>query len=298
MLSVQKHNPGIPICLLVDSDTAATLVGFRASVKDLAAEVVALDTPKEYNGLQTSRYLKTTMRKWIKGNFLYLDGDTIICESLAEISDVVGEVSAVWDIHVPFSENINGPYLSYKINKLGWHASINNEHFNGGVLFVRDTPVAHDFFTMWNTLWQESLERGVSIDQPALSETNYRNQGVIKAIDGKWNCQVNYGTHFLHTAAVLHYFGSNQGNTLPYKMTNASLLSTFKKEEKLSPKLLEILENPKSAFNSSLIIADKEILTYIRSPFFKFTYSVFEKRGLLYKVHKVYSMIASKLKNL
>ena len=83
--SARLHNPYADILVVTDNATANTIKGGRAEIKKYLSDIVVVDIPAEYNNMQKSRYIKTNLRKFVEGDFLYIDSDTVIAESLAEI---------------------------------------------------------------------------------------------------------------------------------------------------------------------------------------------------------------------
>ena len=97
--TLRRHNPDAEVILLVDKDTELTLIGKRSGIKELVAEVKAVETPVGYNAMQRSRYLKTNFRHFISGDLLFIDADTVIGGSLAGVDDIDAEIACVPDEH-------------------------------------------------------------------------------------------------------------------------------------------------------------------------------------------------------
>ncbi|MDR1216921.1 MAG: hypothetical protein LBK25_09580 [Treponema sp.] len=73
------------VTVLIDDISANTLINTRAEIYN-AAKITALKLPESLNKEQRSRWLKTSMRRHIKGDFLYIDCDTIIADDLLDIT--------------------------------------------------------------------------------------------------------------------------------------------------------------------------------------------------------------------
>lgn len=304
LISLRKVMPNIFVTLLTDRETTISLTGFRSKILELVNEQQVIEINSDYSSLQKSRYLKTKMRDYVTGDLLYIDGDTLVCEDLSEIFTYTDELYAVLDIHQYYSKSINKEYLQYKVSKLGWHAAFNDCHFNGGLMFSRDSEKSHIFFELWHNLWLESVSNGINFDQSSLNEANYRLNGVVHELDGTWNCQVAYGLNYLYNAKIIHYFGSNIGKKLPYQLTNIDLLTKFKKEEYIIPEIIEVINSPKIAFNQTLMISDEAIIKIIRTEYFNYLLKSYNEKSLLYKfinshlrINGIVSVIWKKLLN-
>ena len=67
-------------------------------------EKAVVNVPEHYNKVQTSRYLKTSLRQTVEGDFLFIDSDTIITDSLADADSLTGNVMMVLDYHVSLQQ--------------------------------------------------------------------------------------------------------------------------------------------------------------------------------------------------
>ena len=76
--SARLHNPDATLLVVTDQVTMDNLKGKRAEIKKYVTYFIVVDIPAEYNNMQKSRYIKTNLRKFVKGNFLYIDCDTVI----------------------------------------------------------------------------------------------------------------------------------------------------------------------------------------------------------------------------
>ena len=82
--------------VVMDEDTHQRLVGKKAEMlNDVTPIVVSI--PPEYTVMQRSRYLKTQLRQLVKGDFLFLDCDTLICDRLDDVDNIKANVAMVSD---------------------------------------------------------------------------------------------------------------------------------------------------------------------------------------------------------
>lgn len=216
MYSLRKHNPGCHITLATEESTRQRLTGRLGGIRDFADEITLFDLPDNLSLLQKSRYIKTTIRQKIEGDFLYIDSDTLILGSLKELENVRNDVSAIrlqssedWGLGNPHGmlrtfNKIRGvePTTDYGIT----------DYYNGGVILARDTPQARALFQSWHELWRESsMQYGFHKDQCALWRANKLNGNIIQPIDGKYNLQAicpNIALRYLGDCRVFHYLSS------------------------------------------------------------------------------------------
>ena len=103
--SARRRNPGAHITLLTDTVTEASF-GQRgaqdAAFRALFDEVVVAPLDPSLPAMKRSRLLKTGMRQYVEGNFLFIDADTVVVRSLEEIDSVEASLAACRDLHAPF----------------------------------------------------------------------------------------------------------------------------------------------------------------------------------------------------
>ncbi len=216
MLLVSLHtlrvrNPQAEVLVVMDETTHHRLEELHSPILSNAKPVV-VHIPPEYGKVQCSRYLKTTLRERIQGDFLFIDGDTMVSDSLSDIDDVKADIAMVTDLNRPIEMGrIEYGLKIAKKAELLVEGTEKEPYFNSGVMFVRDTQLAHDFFRKWHELWKVASGKGVHLDQPPLCETNRVMGHVIKELPGIWNCQYRfldyrYYEPYAKKAKILHYY--------------------------------------------------------------------------------------------
>ena len=88
------------------------------NIKKYVSEIIVVNVPDGMNKMHRSRYLKTTLRQHISGDFLFVDADTVITCDLSEIDEVDMEIAAVLDRHSPVSEHELVDGIKSAISKL------------------------------------------------------------------------------------------------------------------------------------------------------------------------------------
>ena len=219
--SLRMYNSDVVVELVVDASTNMSLEERRAKIRAYVNEVHVVETPAGYNPVQISRYLKTNLRKFVKGDFLFIDCDTIICDSLAEIDEVDADIAMVADLNEALLLADLNTIENYK--RAGFGDATGLPYFNSGVIYAKDTLFVHQFYAHWYDNWQKSNNRGVKYDQPALCATNVACGKAVKELNGVWNCQFKFGGYrTINKAKIMHYYSNNGGNndffTLPMDM--------------------------------------------------------------------------------
>lgn len=270
MYSLKKHNPDAEIVLLTDSGTFQSLKGKRESIKSYIDEFIVVEPPKEFLPIQKSRYLKTTLRQHIKGDCLYIDNDTLITGDLSELENIEVEIGAVYDNHRnDWNEKHPFPMVVEYYHCMGYDklpAYNIQHHFNGGLMYSKDTELSHKLYSKWHELWLEGSKHGFHSDQPTLWLANLELKNPITAISGIFNCQVPYdlALKYLDDAKILHYFSSYnifQG----FFMQNKKVLQHIRKEG-ISSKIDKLIENAKQDFKKNIYVIKGTDLEIYNSP--------------------------------
>lgn len=205
--SARYHNPDAHIVLLTDDRTDGLLVGAREGLTDYISEKIVVpfedaDASMKYR----SRWIKTSVRKLVDGDFLFIDCDTVICRSLEGVDAFDCDLGAVWESHLKVDDycvSLRNEAVK-ATQKIGVDLIAEEEYFSSGVLFVKDNPVTHRFYELWHQYWEEGAGMGLSIDQPSMAKANRDMGHVIKRIPDTYNCIVFTRNTFIDQAHILH----------------------------------------------------------------------------------------------
>ena len=217
LFTLKKYNPDISATVITDKNTFSLLKGERLYALSTYSNVLSFDVPLEYNTeFLCSRYLKTSLRKLVSGDFIFLDCDTLVCRrfSISDLQDI--QIGMVADLNDPLP--LSDSNTLEKCRNAGFNELHGVPYFNSGVFFVKDDIVCYRIFDAWHRLWRMSTQKGCSYDQPALAEANRQFGFPIKTLSGEWNCQIKFSnsSHYLHNAFVLHFFSANQSSARPF----------------------------------------------------------------------------------
>ena len=208
--SAKYHMPDCHIALLVDEKTDSFMDENRRKILKNVDEYVVIPL-SDTTANERSRLIKCNARNYIKGDFLYIDLDTIVVKPLYEIDNVKASIAAVNNFHIDFSNKSLRLWHDIEISlckELGFPIEEEKDFFNGGVVFAKDDDVAHQFYDMWLDEYELSKKKGIMKDQPSLMKTNYQMGHVIKHLENVWNVQIAYGMKYLKDAKICHYFTS------------------------------------------------------------------------------------------
>ena len=296
--SLRLHNPTAAINVIVDQDTYKTLNEKRNEIHKYVSSVIPIDVPCSYNKMQRSRYLKTNLRKFIDGNYLFIDCDTVICQSLEDIDHCDGDLGLVADLNEQLL--LKDTNTIEKCNMAGFTNCQNQPYYNSGIMYVRDTPLTHQFYDEWNKNWQKSMQNGIPFDQPALCQTNITLNYPIKELSGIWNCQFKFnGYHFLSDAKIMHYYFNGCDK---YKLAQLHIFNMIKEKGYIDTITEKIIKHPQTTLYTYLTINEEFLYEYTSSSLLHIFYntpSIFrftEKLSFItYKTYLFFTSIKHKL---
>ncbi len=282
--SLLQHNSSAKTVIIVDQGTAATFTNKRTYHEQLGSEICVVQVPEEYNNRDRSRFLKTSMYNYLNEDFLFIDGDTLICEDLGDIDQNI-TMGMVLDRHLLISESSYQSFYNERALPLKWATGYENKHFNSGVIWVKKSAESQKFFDLWHSLWKETLKNySIVYDQTALNEANAQMHGFVKEISGIWNCQVSRRSaalKHLHEAKILHYYASF-GLTC-YDLANKDIQRSILQDHHEA--LDSILKNPKCAFTNVLdMVADAPTVNIQRTSCYRLLLQIFKRQHFIFQV--------------
>lgn len=300
--SLRKYNPDAFVELIVDQTTNNSIIGKRSEIKKYVSKITAVNVPNEFSKGQKSRWLKTNLRNLIKGDYLFIDNDTIIADTLEEIDEFESEIGAVKDKHAQIELNKDKDKLLLWSEQDGWTYSDDLTYFNSGVMFVRDCEFTHDFYREWNKRWQIcSTDYHRFFDQSSLAATNEFYHYPVKELTGEWNCQPTNGISYLHKAKIIHYWGYNR-EYYAWMFYDKNIIKKIKELGYVTEEISDLIDRAKEAFIiPNEIIAGKELEFYYSPAFqacksFKKVFALYNFTSLLlFRLLKFRQWIRNKL---
>lgn len=207
VFSARHWNPDAHIVLMVDDKTDALLTGKRGEILNYISEKIVVPFEDEsLTPMFRSRWIKTQVRQLIKGDFLFVDCDTICQRKLYDIDSFDCEVGAVLESHLPVSEFCDALHRSAQnANEIiGVDIDAEKLYYSSGVLLVKDTRKTYKLYELWHQYWMEGNEIGLKIDQPSLAKANREMGHIIQQIPDSYNCILFTRPPFVREAHILH----------------------------------------------------------------------------------------------
>jgi hypothetical protein len=185
-LLVRRLHRRVRIVLGVDERTAAVFERGAPALLELVDDVVTIRTGVASPGCR-NRCVKVSLREHVRGAFVYL------------VAAVLNRDRASPAAYFP-------DWVGARYRELGWPAPL-ARYFNGGVLFVADTPRAHRFAAEYRDRWRRYVEHtGDYHDQPALNSALAASDLDLHVLPLTFNAMVSVAPCLARRARILHYF--------------------------------------------------------------------------------------------
>lgn len=279
--SLRQHEPDVIVNVVVDEPTAKR-VKANAELMTLITNVVVADVPEKYTPKERSREIKTRIRELIKGDFFYIDTDTVICKSLSEIDNCEYDVAGIPDSNASLKEN---PFAGGMIGSVkeifGSDVSDCEYLINGGVIYAKDNDVAHELFRRWNKNWTYScFEKGNSQDQPALWQSDHEMGNVIKLLPDVYNSQVAMSLQYFADAAIVHFLHMNFIPDQSYSLyLSLKIYKDLKNVGTLTPEIKAQIVNCKSSFAPLTMPVGQDQMLFLFTPMGKNCVQIYKNGG-------------------
>jgi hypothetical protein len=204
--SARFRMPNANITLLVDDNTNNSFVGKRSELLNYISEKIVISFDNDIDLKIRSRLLKTNMRNHISGDFLYIDCDTLIANSLNDIENCTYDIAAVLDGHTVLEKHPVYEIFAKQSSVYNYPFEKVENYFSGGVMYVRDSEKAYNFFNSWHKNYKLGLKSGINQDEPSLAKTNFDFGNIIHKLPDEWNCQIRLGALYLKDLKILHFW--------------------------------------------------------------------------------------------
>ncbi len=228
ILSLKLTNPSLPVRLLCDSESARWLHESGHRLPGLCDSVAAVETPQG-SAVYRHRWIKTQLPRFLPGDGIHLDADTLVRGSLGTLPQGDWEFAAVpdynsWDM----SEHLRTlPHVITAL-ELGWPLDL-KQYCNSGVFCWKDTPAVHSFFAEWHRLWHEGVRtEGLVKDQPSFNATLQRGLVTSATLPNAFNTMVQPAWDLSPEAVVWHFWSAGRwkDHSFAQLVEQAKLLST------------------------------------------------------------------------
>ena len=205
--SARTNNPDAEIVLIVDDKTDDLITNSRKEILEFISQKIVVPFDEECTMMYRSRWIKTSVRDLVDGDFLFIDSDTLVLKPLDEVDSFTCLMGAVPDSHLPvkdFGESLLKA-TKKKVAATGLDIEKEDLYFSSGVLFVKDCPETHKFYEEWHSIWLKNTEHGVGIDQPSLALANIAAGHLLERIPDGFNCVMYTEPDFAKDSSILHF---------------------------------------------------------------------------------------------
>jgi hypothetical protein len=210
---VRHFHPNCNVSLLVDETTGKALYSPRSPLLDVVDNTVVIETCLD-NVMARSRFIKTTMRRWIVGDFVFLDVDALPLAPFADIFNIDAPLAAALEFNKEEKDHFFPDGIEPIYAHLSWPCPL-PRYFNTGILVLRDTASTHAACEEWHRRWLLSRSIGCLSDQPSFNSAMYETSVPIGILPPEYNAMVLFFPWKFRTCRIAHFFESNNvGGTL------------------------------------------------------------------------------------
>lgn len=282
--SLRLYEPDRRVVVICDQPTADYIKLYK-ELPNLISELVVVDLDSKYNTPKIrSRELKTSIPKYVSGPFLYIDTDTVICDTLEEIDNLTLDVAGVPEGHVEFDKNLFRTKILNNIKSLfNYDASHHPHWINGGVIYCSGNEMAVRFYQQWHDNWEyTTFNKGISQDMPGLLMAEVKTNIRINELDGCYNAQPFMSVRYFGEAKIIHFlhsfFPKDQSFCPFYDKT---IYRTLRDTGYITEDIDNLLRHPKSAFSSPSIIVGGDTVNFMTSSVETIFEKIYNKGGFL-----------------
>jgi hypothetical protein len=226
--SVRRQEPDARIVVVVEGTKPGAedevTRRFRRVADEVLPKCAAASTP-----VAKSRLHKILLRHYVKGDFLYLDSDTLAVAPFADVAQCRADVGAVSDFNFNISRGWFPPEMEQPFRALGWDYPLPYQ-MNAGVIFMRDTPAVHALAQEWLARFQMPTSSPHVWDQATFNSAVFATKLPHVVLPHGYNAMVVKRNYRFRTARVLHFFGSvdeQRGTLMEHLMDRLDKTGTF-----------------------------------------------------------------------
>ena len=260
--SCRHYNPQANIIVVADIESQIHIEKYN-EFKELVGEFIYQEFEENVSKPIRSRILKTTLRNIVKGDFLYVDTDTIFCDSISEIDDFNFDIGLVEDLHFekidlsPFKE-----IIKRKLKETFNQELNSSKYYNSGVIYAKDNEIVKKIYELWHINWLVTQSHGEILDQPSLLKVTNEHQNLISTLPGEYNVQMLLTVKYLNKGKILHFFNYDSGEktSLIHPFFGKNYYENLKENKIINEEIKQDIINVKTLFhNNTFIIGPLDI---------------------------------------
>jgi hypothetical protein len=215
------------VTLLTDKATEFS-IGSQAKLLFKAADQVinvAADFP---SGMARSRYLKSSMRQRVRGNFTFMDADALVVRPCDEIFSPETPLAAALDRNSENPSPKTPEWIRPIYEHFGWDYPL-PRYFNTGVMYWEDSAETQRLSSLWHDRWQQVFQQfGKPFDQPSFNSAIHDLKTRVKVLPQACNAMVEAHPRFVKRANVYHFFLSKPSVIARSYSLLGHLLNTYR----------------------------------------------------------------------
>lgn len=216
--TLRRWHRDAEVVVLCDEETNTKLGMSRERITSCASRIKVVGSVQG-EARERSRAIKTTMRRYLDGPFVFLDLDTIVLGELSELQEARHELSIAYDYETGVVDERDRE-LYERLDS----AAFPVRAFNSGVMGVEDTPNVREFFEEWHRRWLRCRALGRIDDQPSLNSTIAAQSIGIDVLEPRYNAMILYFPHRFRSCRVAHFLAS----TKMWRTLMTDLLESFR----------------------------------------------------------------------
>ena len=277
MASLKRVDSNSFITLLVDEQTDLNYKVEIEKIQKYVSEYVIVPVDEKIPPIARSRYIKTSMRKYVKGDFLYIDADTV-WNAPIEIADFTHDIMGVLDGHCLLVEHPLKKGIEEDFRKVNYDPKV-EKYVNGGILFSKDTDVSKDFFALWHEKWKETSSSGYFIDMPSLNYAVKTIGDGFALLPDTYNVQISRSWRYFLQAKVIHFFTGWQSNYFesPYLFQKESFWNEVR-ENGICEDVVSAIKNPLESFEKTLGVYGRSEQEFRNTALYGFVLDLYRQR--------------------
>ncbi|MBY0229828.1 MAG: hypothetical protein K2W96_11150 [Gemmataceae bacterium] len=206
--SLRRIHPACRVLLITDEATCQALEGKRGMLAGVFDDIVPCPA-RGKTATERSRFLKTSLRRLVSGDFLYLDTDILVARPLDPLWSMEAALALAPDANLDSTKS--APDRARPVfEQLGWPFPP-RLYLNCGVMLARDRPEVARLFNEWHGRWLRQVEvTGSVLDQQPFSSA-LDHVGCRPAIlSPDYNYMVHFRPRLPHDVRILHFFATSE----------------------------------------------------------------------------------------
>ena len=278
MASLKHVEPNSFITLLVDNQTDVDYKREIEKIRKYVSEYIIVPIENHFPAIARSRYIKTSMRKYVEGDFLYVDADTV-WNAPVKKKDFTHDIMGVLDGHCLLTYHPLKKGIEEDFKKVGYNPEV-EKYVNGGVLFSKDSDVSKKFFDLWYEAWRKTSASGCFIDMPSLNYAIKQIGDSFALLPDSYNVQISRSWEFFSNAKLIHFFTGWRNDCFesPYLFQKNSFWEEVR-QNGISEFISIAINNPLMCFEKTLGVYGKDERKLRNTALYGFIVDIYSKRN-------------------